>query len=190
MLVEYGGYSAAAARALPAETRDAEVRIVLENNRYVDYVYDAVDYGDKYYEAPTPALPEADGAPDWDNIWLYYTMQLTKQEAWELYSECVLPDTAANALGRVWVLTDDDYANTACAADLEIDALWPDNEGSGVEVSGIGYGMEMIPATVEDGVRYYSFTTTPTVDSARTNAFFEAHGMHLSTVAEARAAAK
>ena len=72
---------------------------------------------------------------------------------------------------------------------MEVDARWPEeNSGDweGVTFAAMPEGMPA--ATREDSVRYYAFTTTPTVDSARTNAWFEAHGLHLYTVGEARTA--
>ena len=97
---------------------------------------------------------------------------------------------AANGLGRVWILTDDDYAATVYAAGVEINARWPDDDGDrkGATLATMPEGMPA--ATKEDSVRYYTFATTPTVDSARTNAFFEAHGLRLRTVGEVRASAR
>lgn len=194
VLVEYGGYTPAGAGALPEETRSAEVRQILINNRYVDYAADP-RYGDgKYYEYNedlAAKLPEKDGGIDWDGVWLNYTVQLTKQDAWELYADFVRPDVAANGLGRVWILADDEYAGTVYAADVEVDARWPEDDADGRE--GVIYAPmpEGMPAaTKEDSFRYYSFTTVPTLDSARTNAWMEAHGLRLYTVGQVRASAR
>ena len=150
---------------------------------------------DKYYSEKyggyieSPALPETDGGIDWDKIWLNYTLELNRQEAWELYESCVLPDIADNALGRIWVLQGSDYAATVCAASVEVDARWPDeNERRTPELVYDGTPGTLPMAVAEDGTRYYGFSTTPTVDSARTNAFFAAHGLHVSTIGEINAA--
>ena len=194
VLIELGGHSPAEAAALPETERRAALRDILADWRYIDGMYDkrnAYMYRDgEYTYIGDSALPEIGGEPDWDHIWLNYTMELTSRETWELYSACVLPDVAANGLGRVWILTDDDYAATVYAAGVEINARWPDDD-SGLEGVTLATMPEDYPAaTREDSVRYYTFSTVPTVDSARTNAFFEAHGLHLRTVAEARAAAR
>ena len=180
--------------ALPETERRAALRDILADWRYIDGMYDkrnAYMYRDgEYTYIGDSALPEIGGEPDWDHIWLNYTMELTSREAWELYSACVLPDVAANGLGRVWILTDDDYAATVYAADVEINARWPDDD-SGLEGVTLAPMPEDYPAaTREDSVRYYTFSTVPTLDSARTNAFFEAHGLRLRTVGEVRASAR
>jgi ABC-2 type transport system permease protein len=196
VLVELGGYSHSAVEALPADRRAAMLRETLADWRYLDTGYNGMAY-DKYYSEKyggyieSPALPETDGGIDWDKIWLNYTLELNRQEAWELYESCVLPDIADNALGRIWVLQGSDYAATVCAAGVEVDARWPDeNERRTPELVYDGTPGTLPTAVAEDGTRYYGFSTTPTVDSARTNDFFEAHGLHLYTVAEARASAK
>ena len=194
VLVELGGYSHSAVEALPADRRAAMLRETLADWRYLENGYHGMEY-DKYYSEKyggyieSPALPETDGGIDWDQIWLNYTLELNRQEAWELYESCVLPDIADNALGRIWVLQGSDYAATVCAASVEVDARWPDeNERRTPELVYDGTPGTAPMAVAEDGTRYYGFSTTPTVDSARTNAFFEAHGLHVSTIGEINAA--
>ena len=64
--------------------------------------------------------------------------------------------------------------------------------GCGLCVERCAVSVPYVPIRIvtlaEDGTRYYGFSTTPTVDSARTNAFFEAHGLHVSTIGEINAA--
>lgn len=194
VLVELGGYSHSAVEALPADRRAAMLRETLADWRYLDSGYHGMAY-DKYYSEKyggyieSPALPETDGGIDWDKIWLNYTLELNRQEAWELYESCVLPDIADNALGRIWVLQGSDYAATVCAASVEVDARWPDeNERRTPELVYDGTPGTLPMAVAEDGTRYYGFSTTPTVDSARTNAFFAARGLHVSTIGEINAA--
>ena len=194
VLIELGDYSPAGAAALAEAERRAALRDTLTNWRYLDSMYynEAIMYRDgEYTYLGEPELPEVNGAPDWDHIWLNYTLELTSRDAWEFYSECVLPDVAANGLGRVWILTDDDYAAAVYAADVEVDARWPEDDTGdweGVTFAAMPEGMPA--ATKEDNVRYYSFTTTPTLDSAHTNAWLEAHGLHLYTVGQVRASAR
>ena len=192
VLIELGDYSAAAAAALPAADRQSALRTTLNNWRYLGDMYyeKAVMYQDgEYSYLAEPPLPEVNGEIDWDSIWLNYTLELTSRDAWELYSACVLPDVASNGLGRVWILEDDDYAATVYDADVEINARWPDDDtGEWEGVTFAALPEDYPAATREDSVRYYTFTTTPTLDSSRTNAWFEAHGLHLYTVGETRAA--
>lgn len=205
VLEKLTGLTHAQAEALTGEMRDEQLRATLAEWRWTDdelyYRYASSD-GDIYYDSAVgteqfysekyggyvegPAIPEKNGEIDWDRIWMNYTLDLTRQEAWELYDTCLRPDVADNALGRVWILAGSDYANTAYAAGVSIDARWPSEGGSETPVSVTM--SELFPAT-DSGLRYFSFTTTPTVDSSRTNAFFEARGLRLYTVAEARAAA-
>ena len=187
VLCELAGYSRAEADAMPE--RDRILRETLQNLRYLEdglyYAYD--EYMEKYpYDKELPPLPEDGGAIDWDRIWLEYSTPLTAQEAWELYSDCVAPDLAANALGRVWILPGSDYAATVCAASVEIDARWPE-ESTGNDME-IYDGMPMTVQAAVSEVRYYGFSAVPTVDSARTNAWLEARGIRLYTVGEIRAA--
>lgn len=198
VLCELAGYTRAQVGVMPEEDRAAKLRETLTDWRYVgDQLYYDSGYYEKYYYdvydsyTDVPPLPEKDGGIDWDRIWLNYTLELTRQEAWELYESCVAPDIANNALGRVWVLNGSDYAAAVYSAGVEINARWPEEDRDAMYLGeqAIFEAAAMPMATTESGVRYYSFTTTPTVASARTNAFFEAHGLNLHTVGEIRAAA-
>ena len=205
-LCELAGYTRSEAAALTGELRERALLDAVSNFRYVDETlyydksgriqekYFSSGAGDYYYDyddadAGLP-VPRKNGAIDWDRIWLNYTMVLTKQEAWELWSTCILPDLADNALGRVWVLAGSDYAATACAASVEIDARWPEEMTKSHMPAFESYG---IPATMpaaeaDGGVRYHAFSTVPTVDSTRTNAWLEDHGITVCTIAEIRSA--
>ena len=194
VLIELGGFTAAAVEAMPEERRAALLRETLADCRYVDGEYfagrDKYDY-DQYYDqygdyVAMPTLPELDdGGIDWAHIWLDYRLELNRQEAWELYESCVRPDLADNSLGRVWVLQGSDYAAAVCAGGLEIDARWPESDDEPVKTP-VAVPMPTLPAAQADDARYWSLSTVPTVDSARTNAFFEAHGLHLYTVQQVR----
>ena len=128
-----------------------------------------------YYEKQGRALPAPDGS-DWDGVWLEYTLTLSDAEAWTLYHECIVPDNADGTLGRVWVLhTEPDYAATVCAGSLEIVAERPEEPKRPAQPEYYG-------PTVSDG--YISFSTTPTVDASRTNAFLAERGIRFHTSAE------
>ena len=193
VLCELAGCSRAQAAAMEPEARDQLLRDTLANLRYLDdeEALRAAEYEEKYdLSYLTAYLPEKNGAPDWDRIWLEYTLELTKQEAWELYASCVRPDLTDSALGRVWILRDSDYAASVCAASVEIEARYPDADRTGVPtVADYGASSYDVPATMyQTQTHYYYFRAVPTADSARTNAFFAERGLHLSTVAELRAA--
>lgn len=202
VLCELAGYTRSEAAALSDELRSRALRDALANYRYVDETlyYDAsgalrekysgyIDYSWDYTEAD-PSIPMKDGGIDWDRIWLNYERMLTKQEAWELWDTCIRPDLADNTLGRVWILADSDYAATVCSAGVEIDVREPEERTKSYMPAFESYE---IPATMpaaeaESGVRYYAFSTVPTVDSTRANAWLEAHGIRLYTVGEVRSA--
>ena len=99
--------------------------------------------------------PAAAGDPDYN----YYmeNLNLTPEEAYELYSECILPDIDDGTLGRVWLIMDDDYYNTVYDCSISFELRQPGNEGT----------------------RYDYFYTVPTVDSTRTNAWLTEHGVSL-----------
>ena len=189
ILCEMGGYTRQEAAKLSDAERSARVSEFL--NDYYKYgfpYYDADSLGSYYakwfIDRPVPA---SDDAAAWDSIWLEYTLTLSDAEAWEFYSTCVLPDSADGKLGRVWILADEpDYAETACAASIEITAERPpQGDRTAVPVKG---GTLMPMPTAEGG--YSSFTTTPTIDAQRTAAFLAARGVRLHTPAELRAAAE
>ena len=190
VLCELGGYSRAEADALSGVLREEMLREMLQGWRYYgDELYLSSNGYLEKYDIDTDQFPEKNGALDWDRIWLEYSLPLTEREAWELYSTCVAPDLAANALGRVWILPGSDYDATVYSASVEIDARWPETEdrSAGREYNA-RTGEPIMPATEPYRVSYYGFSTVPTVDSARTNAWLEARGIRLYTVGEIRAA--
>ena len=128
-------------------------------------VYGTVDnaiIGTEYsykYEYDMPAAVAVDTASR------YYrsSVTLSAEEAWELYSTCLVPDFEDGVLGRVWIIQGEDYARSVYDASVSIVAERETAEGY------IGH----------DYIR-----TTPTVDSKRTNAWLEAHGIELHLVGE------
>ncbi len=202
-LCALAGYTRTEAAALADELRERALQDALANFRYVDDTLYEQDYKYGYGSAEPeeyyfgfddsdydkrPAVPMKDGAIDWDRIWLNYSLQLTKQEAWELWSTCVRPDLADNALGRVWILQDSDYAATACAASIEIEARWPEEMATKTYMPAYAAVPTTAPAAAASAAQYYFFYTVPTVNSVRTNAWLAARGITVYTVGEIRAA--
>ena len=104
-----------------------------------------------------------------------YEWHFTPAQMMELYETCILPDIADNTLGKVWIIADDEYRNTVYSAEISIHAE-----------------QEMIYAAQGDHeeavpMDFAYFTTTPTVESSRTNAWLAAHGVKLYTLAEGEA---
>jgi hypothetical protein len=93
----------------------------------------------------------------------YQNLELTAEEANELYYTCILPDINDGTLGRIWIINDEDYLNTVYACSVSIECNKRDSEGE---------------------YTYQNFYTVPTVDSARTNAWLEEHGVTLYTEGE------
>lgn len=91
-------------------------------------------------------------------------LQLTDAEAYELYTECILPDIADGTLGRIWLFTDETYARSIYNCQIE---------------------MEFHHRNADNTTDSHWFHTTPTPESFRTNAWLEAHGVKLETFWEA-----
>lgn len=112
--------------------------------------------------AMTPAEWEiaAGESIDSEDEYVKFVTELNQEEAWELYSTCILPDIADGTLGQIRILNRSDYDALNYEARVVIDAI--------ADVNG----------TSE------SYYVSPTIDSTRTNAWFAAHGIALHTVAE------
>lgn len=91
-------------------------------------------------------------------------LQLNDAEAYELYTECIVPDIADGTLGRIWLFTDEDYARSIYNCRIE---------------------MEFHHRNADGSTDSHWFHTTPTPESFRTNAWLEAHGVKLETFWEA-----
>ena len=108
----------------------------------------SIDYAQIY---PTQ-LPSGE---EWNS------QSLSPQEAYELYTECILPDIRDGTLGRVWLVLDESYAKTVYNRQIEMDIVSRDALGN---------------------YNYEYFYTVPTVDSVRTNAWLRARGVMLETL--------
>jgi len=108
----------------------------------------------------------AAGVSFWDGERDQY-LELTAEEAYALYWDCILPDLEEQTLGRVWLVADQDYRDHACQAEIGIEL-----HAAAVNVNG------------REEVGYTYFHTTPTSWSRRTNAWLAEHGVPLHTVGE------
>jgi len=91
-------------------------------------------------------------------------LEMTDAEAYELYTECILPDIADGTLGRIWLFTDEAYARSIYNCHIE---------------------MEFHHRNADNTTDNHWFHTTPTPESYRTNAWLKEHGVELETYWEA-----
>lgn len=94
------------------------------------------------------------------------TVELTSEEAYELYTACILPDIADGTLGRIWLVTDESYYRTVYGVTISIDSRIPGSSGR------------------PDDYIYDYFYTTPTKDSSRTNQWLSDHGIPMHLLSE------
>jgi ABC-2 type transport system permease protein len=92
--------------------------------------------------------------------------ELTTEEAYELYTTCILPDIADGTLGRTWIVADESYYRTVSDVTIYIDARIPGSTG------------------LPDDYIYDYFYTTPTKDSYRTNRWLSDHGIPVHMLSE------
>lgn len=91
----------------------------------------------------------------------YVHFELTTEEALELYETAIVPDCEAGTLGRRWLIFDETYAATVYDVEINIDLN------------------ERISA---DHYNYESLYFRPQIDSVRTVAWLQAHGVNLTYV--------
>ena len=77
----------------------------------------------------------------------YQTLALTGEQAYALYHECILPDIEDGALGKIWLVTDEDYYQTVYECTINFSVLHRNSDGE---------------------YEYESFYTTLTVNAERT----------------------
>lgn len=129
--------------------------------------YYADDYMLRYAHAPVKEtdMDISDASQEYFGACEGYTggdLTLTEKEAYEFYTECLLPDLQEGTLGRVWLVSDAEYAKT---------------------VYNIEFDMTVRSSEWKDGtpLNVSWFYTVPTVNSRRTNAWLENHGVVLET---------
>lgn len=98
----------------------------------------------------------------------YLTYELTAEQAYALYSTCIIPDMDDSHLGKVWLITNDDYYNAVYDATINFS----------------------VQERLEDN-NYYNndyFYTTLTLSAERTNTWIaENLGISFSTMGESQA---
>lgn len=95
-------------------------------------------------------------------------LELSAQEAYDLYTRCILPDLEEGTLGRVWLITGEEYARTVSNLQITISLGYVHWTGAS-------------PERVQD-IDYDFFYTVPTRDSWRTNRWLRARGLPVETL--------
>lgn len=117
-----------------------------------------------------------------------FHLELTAEEACELYTDCLLPDMAEGTLGRVWIVTDEEYEKTVYDLRIHLDLQQPRPDWVGTHMEYAVAVTREAPPSYEQlkdiPYEYDSFYTVPTVDSWRTNAWLEYHGVPMETLWE------
>ena len=93
-------------------------------------VKEAVDYR-KNLEIPVTTDTIADAYINYfdKNEENYKTVELTAEQAYQLYTDCILPDINDGALGKIWLVTDDNYYNNVydCTINYSVEKRLSDN---------------------------------------------------------------
>ncbi len=60
----------------------------------------------------------------------YKDYELSPEQAYQLYSECILPDIDDGTLGKIWLVTDENYYNNVydCSINFSVEKRLKDNE--------------------------------------------------------------
>ena len=114
-----------------------------------------------------------------------YQLELTAEEAYELYTECILPDIAEGTLGRIWIITDEEYRDTVYNVQISMGVQQPRPDWAVTGIVAAEYATAEAAYDKEFPYQYDHFSTVPTVNSRRTNAWLESHGVPLETIREA-----
>ncbi len=88
---------------------------------------------------------------------------LTVDEALELYYDCIVPDVKDGNMGKLYIITDSQYERSVYSSHITLSVYSQDSRGEYL---------------------YDSPSFTPTIDSARTNAWLLEHGVTQLTIAE------
>jgi len=96
----------------------------------------------------------------------YTNLELSSEKAYEMYTDCILPDIEDGTLGKIWLVTDDSYMNTVydCTINFSIE--------------------QRVKTDVYSSDYFY---TTLTVNAERTKKWIaDNYGLALSTMGESR----
>ncbi len=108
---------------------------------------ETIGYADVSYYDPETS--------DYDK-YRFQSLTISPQEAYELYIDCILPDMLEGTLGRTWLIMDEEYYQSVYDCYISLELRQP-------SASGI--------------YSYDYLNVVPTVDSRRTNAWLEEHGI-------------
>ena len=145
-------------------TPDIEVRPDTIMSAYWYYNYEPTTSPSSYRgpgEYTMPAMPE------------YYSSTmpvdgtLTDEEAYELYTDCILPDMEDGSMGLVWLIQDSDYAKNVLNIMLELELVEPAED------------------PIYDPYHYDHLHFQIPVSATRTVQWLEAHGYDITTLWDA-----
>lgn len=174
VLRELGGWDEYSLREMtPAERKEALNDAVLHSALNVDALWEKYGLNNRNWDSATLDI-------DLTGVYFMYEFYLTPAEAEELYQTCCLSDIADGTLGRVSILDDGTYENEFYNARIEIECREPREDGLNADYAATA----PVATAPDDGYTHHRFTTTPTVDSMRTNAWLRAHGVALYTNGE------
>ncbi len=105
-------------------------------------------------DAGTAAADDAVEAPQ------PFSLSLTDEEAYDLYTNCILPDIADGTIGRIWLVADESFARSIYNYTISLSFSYRYADGHS---------------------DYAYFYTTPTVNSLRTDRWLQEHGVELET---------
>lgn len=172
--------------ALSHSTRPLEISYALKNGKTLSRMYYITDDGSQYTDSSDlkqledlfntteaqlsnenlyPTIPVTRNTISYAGVWyvnadgVYTDLELTAQEALELYETAIVPDCAEGTLGRRWLILDETYADTVYDAEIriELDMRIDANQHA-----------------------YTALHFYPQTDSPRTVAWLQAHGIPLT----------
>ncbi len=128
---------------------------------YTEYNLDAYD------GAPGPFRGTGYAMPEYFDSTMPVDETLTDEEAYELYTECILPDMEDGNMGLVWLIMDSDYAKNVLNITLDMELVGPAEDRS------------------FDPFNYDSLHFRIPVQAERTVQWLEGHGYDTTTLWDA-----
>ena len=99
----------------------------------------------------------------------YKSIALSSDEMYDLYTNCIVPDTSERKLGKIWLIPDENYRTRVLDCTISFDVQQLNPKGTGIKDKYIGD----------------SFHTTLTLDAGRSYDWIENHyKLKLSTMGE------